>query len=273
MYGPLTSYLRAFFPTHRHFMIKPQAILRPEHDGEFLSDIGEQGSDDYQHRNADAADMLQLGGDDVDMPDDEEPEHNQDNEDDDAEDDGDKDVDDDDGDEEQQQQEDQQQEDQQEDQQQEDQQEDQQQEEQQEDNDAEDMDWDAGNTSFDSYGNPTKSRRIPGSKKGSRIPDFLVVKATETLTDDTLLLIVEVKKNSRTLTVSRLQMIEYLEMAAPKRRDPLLQGLLIVGSRTEAFYLDSGHHDAAPCARRGPRFHTTGRGLKQRIHNIAVQHW
>lgn len=78
------------------------------------------------------------------------------------------------------------------------------------------MDWDAANTSFDSYGNLTTKSSF---KQGFCFSDFLIVKATETLTDDTLWLIIEVKKDSKTIALARLQMAEYLKLATPKRRD------------------------------------------------------
>lgn len=231
MYGPLTSYLRAFFPTHRQFMIKPQGVLCPEHVQDFLSDISEQGSDGYQHQQADDIDMLQGGDDGVMEFDDEDSSE------------GEKDVNKEDGDEAD--------------------------EEVEEDGENE-MDWDAANISFDSYGNPTTSA---GPRQGIRFPDFIIIKATETLTDDTILLIIEVKKNTESIALARLQMTEYLRLAAPKRRDPRLQGLLIMGPRTEAFHLDSESYNANSIAHCGPKFHTTGQNLKRRIHNIAVQHW
>ena len=252
MYGPLTSYLRAFFPTDRQFMIKPQGILRPEHVGEYLSDICEQGSDDYQHWEADEVNMLQGGDDGVVEFDDSQKDEGEKDEN--QKDEGEKDENKDEYEEDNVEEKDGE-------------------EGEEEGEEADEADWDAADTSFDSYGNPTKSRRSLGSKQGFRFPDFLIVKATETLTEDTLLLIVEVKKDSKTIALARLQMIEYLQLAAPKRRDPRLQGLIIIGPRTEAFYLDSGSYNANPAAHPGPKFHTTGQNLKRRIHNIAAQHW
>ena len=256
MYGPLTSYLHAFFPADRQFMIKPQGILRPEHVGEYLSDICEQGSDDYQHWQADEVDMLQGGDDGVMEFDDnqkDEGEKDKSKDDDEEEEEGDEEDEDEDGEDGEAGEE----------------------EEEADEKGSEEMEvnWDAANTSFDSYGNPTKSRRSSGSKQGFRFPDFLIVKATETLTDDTLLLIIEVKKDSKTIALARLQMIEYLQLVAPKRRDPRLQGLIIIGPRTEAFYLDSESYSANSVALPGPKFLTTGQNLKRRIHNIAAQHW
>ncbi|KAF8958792.1 hypothetical protein BDZ97DRAFT_1840766 [Flammula alnicola] len=219
MYGPLLSYLATFFPAHRRFMIKPQAILRPKYIGDFMSDIAEQGSDGSVSDRSDRAEM-EEGGDDVSVNESEdeprEPDIGSDSED-------------------------------------------------------EDVDWDdARDTSFDSYGDPTPSRD-EGSAQGIRFPDFLIVKATESLTDDTILIIVEVKRDSRSLPSSRRQIQQYLQLAATKRRVRFLQGFLIVGDVTESYYLNSEHRDAV--AVRGPSFVTTNLALKARLHQVAAQNW
>ncbi|KAF8874656.1 hypothetical protein BD779DRAFT_1565781 [Infundibulicybe gibba] len=77
------------------------------------------------------------------------------------------------------------------------------------------------------------------NNKGIRYPDFIIVKATKNLTDDTILLIVEVKKDCDSKDAARLQMYEYLGMAASKRRAKALQGLLIMGAKSECCHLDS----------------------------------
>jgi len=212
-------------------MIKPQGILRPEHTGDFLSDIAEHGSDDYRTGD-DLSDqvivkMQQAGDADIIKEDDEADgylaveEGNSD--------------------------------------------------EAADESDHSDEVFGVEDTSFDSYGNPTSSRVINGSLKGYRYPDFIIVKATTSLTNDTILLIVEVKKNGNSITTSRLQIQEYLRMAAPKRRVRLLQGLLVMGPTTESFFLVSGAHDAAVVP--GPSFHTTGQNLQTHIHTIAAQNW
>ena len=55
------------------------------------------------------------------------------------------------------------------------------------------------------------------------------MKATETLKYDTLLFIVEVRRD---LKAQATKMIEYLRLAAPKHRYTRLQGLIIIGPRT-----------------------------------------
>ena len=107
--------------------------------------------------------------------------------------------------------------------------------------------------------------------KGVVYPDFLVVKVTGSLTDDTILLVVEVKENQRSLRISRLQIQNYLKLAASKRRAPLLQGFLVVGATTETFMLNSDARNADIVI--GPSFNTLGDGLANRMHNIAVENW
>ncbi|KAF8068688.1 hypothetical protein FPV67DRAFT_1448583 [Lyophyllum atratum] len=125
--------------------------------------------------------------------------------------------------------------------------------------------------SQDSYGVTTESRYVPGSSDSVSYPDFLLVKATETLTDDRLLLIVEVKKRNWPERNARLQLSRYLALAKTKRRVPQLQWLLILGNRTEVYHLESALHDAETV--KGNDYNTTGADLRALIHNIAVDNW
>ncbi|KAF8899449.1 hypothetical protein BD779DRAFT_1795869 [Infundibulicybe gibba] len=118
--------------------------------------------------------------------------------------------------------------------------------------------------SNDSYGVGIKH-----TNKGIRYPGFIIVKATESLNDDRILLVVEVKKSDDGQDAARLQIREYLELAANKRRVMFLQGLLIMGATTECYFLDS--LDDNPGGISNPvYFHTTGPQLKTRLHEIAI---
>jgi hypothetical protein len=96
--------------------------------------------------------------------------------------------------------------------------------------------------SLDSYHAEVLPRGIRGSEIGVKIPDFIVVKATQSKDDDKLLLVVEIKTSDRSLEDSGEQLVSYLEAFAEKSRDdteePLFQilyGLLLVGEKVQPF--------------------------------------
>ncbi|GLB39460.1 hypothetical protein LshimejAT787_0606220 [Lyophyllum shimeji] len=123
------------------------------------------------------------------------------------------------------------------------------------------------NISSDSYGVEVKR-----TNRGNRYPDFIVVKGTDGLNGDRILLIVEVKKGDDSLVAARMQIELYLTMAADKRRVPFLQGLLVMGATTECYFLDS--LDGNPGDVSNPvQFLTTGMALQTRIHGVAVANW
>lgn len=223
IYGPLTSYLHAFFPSNRRFMVKPQGMLRPQRALDLFEEVGQgfnltlnmdysveidpkQGILDEDEEDNDELKKLSEKVDEV---------------------------------------------------------------------ADEYQEIDEGDTYFDelsvdSYGHPVPSRNVPGSNNGVKFPDFVVVKASDTLTDDTLLLIVEVKISDNSRSLASLQIMDYLMKAASRRRDPLLKGLLIQGNKTAVFQLGP---DGQPQQRSGRRFNTGGDGFGKFLHSTAVRNW
>jgi len=61
--------------------------------------------------------------------------------------------------------------------------------------------------------------KSPGSKQSLHFLDFFIIKATGMLTDDMLLLIFQVKKNSKSIALSYLQMAGYIFGQWLKNRD------------------------------------------------------
>ncbi|KAF8884343.1 hypothetical protein BD779DRAFT_1472108 [Infundibulicybe gibba] len=120
-------------------------------------------------------------------------------------------------------------------------------------------------TSLDSYGIGVKR-----TNKGIRYPDFIVVKATKSLTNDTILLVVEVKKDDDSRAAARLQICKYLEIAAGKRRAKFLQGLLVMGKRSECYRFGGGEEGSIGDAFSFP---TTSAELNAITHRIAVDNW
>lgn len=101
--------------------------------------------------------------------------------------------------------------------------------------------------SLDSYHAEVLPRSIRGSEIGVKIPDFIVVKATQSKDDDKLLLVVEIKTSDQSLNDSAEQLVSYLEAFAEKYRDDteeplfrILYGLLLVGEKVKlyTFHID-----------------------------------
>jgi len=102
-------------------------------------------------------------------------------------------------------------------------------------------------TSLDSYHAQVLPRSIRGSEISLKIPDFIVVKATQSKDDDKLLRLVEIKSSDQSLDDSTEQLASYLEAFAEKSRDdtqePLCQilyGVLLVGEKVMLFTLHIG---------------------------------
>ena len=66
-------------------------------------------------------------------------------------------------------------------------------------------------TSLDSYHAEVLPQGFQGSESGVKIPDFIVVKATESKDDDRVLMVVEIKPSDQSLANSMEQLTTYLE--------------------------------------------------------------
>ncbi|KAM6500036.1 hypothetical protein JOM56_003050 [Amanita muscaria] len=98
--------------------------------------------------------------------------------------------------------------------------------------------------SFDSYHAEVLPRVFQGSELGVKIPDFIVVKATESKDNDKVLLLVEIKPADRLVQYAVEQLAGYLEAFANKfhqeTEEPLfdvIYGLLVVGRQVQLLTL------------------------------------
>ncbi|KAF8872457.1 hypothetical protein BD779DRAFT_1572787 [Infundibulicybe gibba] len=248
LYGPLNAYFHTFFPPTQSFMIKPQGMLRPDHypfDSDIFGGIGAQKSAPRLTRDETLGWVRRLmEGDEVagarvgtaaPVPPAGRDEPKEldifQGMDDESTDSDENDI----------------------------------------DGDAEndngmDLDPEASHVSKDSYG-----VKVERTNKGIRYPDFIIVKATEGLNKDKILLIVEVKRDGDSRTAARLQIATHLKMAENKHRVRFLQGLLILGGATESYFLDSS--ETAGIISKAVHLSTTGPRLKARINAIAVANW
>lgn len=91
--------------------------------------------------------------------------------------------------------------------------------------------------SLDSYSGEVLSRDEKGSEDTVKIPDFITVKASASLHQDRVVLLVEVKRNDETILAAQEQLGEYFEAFMDKTRadgTPLvthLNGLLVAGNQ------------------------------------------
>ncbi|KAF8068710.1 hypothetical protein FPV67DRAFT_1652178 [Lyophyllum atratum] len=128
--------------------------------------------------------------------------------------------------------------------------------------------FEVGDISRDSAGG------IVGKKAGSSVnPDFIIAKATETLVDDTILAIVEIKvaAGASDLIDSTTQITEYMKMVAPKRRDPKLKGYLMDGSKIHVWQFKGAGADI-----KWDKIATYPMDLnrfKEELYSIARAHW
>jgi hypothetical protein len=90
--------------------------------------------------------------------------------------------------------------------------------------------------SFDSYNTPVQPRgRGQGDEADVKIPDFIVVKGSETMSDDIPLLIVEVKRDDSDDAVARLQLFEYMEAFSEKIGNVKFKAALVQGSKVSIY--------------------------------------
>jgi RecB family endonuclease NucS len=102
-------------------------------------------------------------------------------------------------------------------------------------------------------------------------PDFIGVKATESLNNDTIIAIVEVKRDRRKLAQSVIQLVRYLKLALSKQRDPTLRGFLIAGETIHVYrLLTSDRHSGTEFVTSYP---THSHHFEVDLHAIAGQYW
>ncbi|KAG5639990.1 hypothetical protein DXG03_001916, partial [Asterophora parasitica] len=213
LYGPLNGIFSALFPIERRFMVKPQGLLRKEFDGKVSSEAGNVGHLDDLKVSSEAGNIGHLDDlndafqtsvtlDDI-------PVTQSDLE-------------------------------------------------QGADSHGKDIDihWDSilrtlqdrnaprrkpiapthqpnlADASFDSYAGFVVKKRAKGT---SGSPDFIIVKATETLVDDEIIAIIEVKLDDLDLKESRNQLKRYMFFAGTKKRAPTLKGYLMMGESVEVW--------------------------------------
>jgi hypothetical protein len=103
-------------------------------------------------------------------------------------------------------------------------------------------------------------------------PDFLVTSATEDLRCDTIVCIVEVKRDSSTLVKSQTQIASYLTASAARKCVPDLRGFLVLREKTEEWRLGPEgqlawqvlNNDGTPLI-----YETSGEPLRKRLIEIA----
>jgi hypothetical protein len=101
--------------------------------------------------------------------------------------------------------------------------------------------------------------------------DFIGTKATESRRDDTIINIVEVKKDDEVLSESEAQIARYMRFAAPKQRAPELKCFLVCGNVTQVWMLQSPRHDAIPV--KVDEYATTSPQFADDLHQIAKEFW
>jgi hypothetical protein len=84
--------------------------------------------------------------------------------------------------------------------------------------------------SFDSYNEPVQPRG-EGEEADVKIPDFIVVKGTATLTDDVPLLLVEIKHDDLDEATSIVQLGKYMGAFADKFSNLKFKGALVQSSK------------------------------------------
>jgi hypothetical protein len=89
--------------------------------------------------------------------------------------------------------------------------------------------------SVDSYNEPVQPRG-EGEEANVKIPDFIVVKGTATLTDDVPLLVVEIKRDDVDETTSVIQLGEYMGVFAGKFGNFKFKGALVQGSKVSVYH-------------------------------------
>lgn len=97
------------------------------------------------------------------------------------------------------------------------------------------------------------------------------MKATESPRDDTIITIIEVKKDDELLYESEAQIMRYMRYAAPKQRSPELKCFLVCGSITQVWILRGPGHKANP--EKVEEYPTDSIHFFMDLHNIAGRHW
>ncbi|KAF8073673.1 hypothetical protein FPV67DRAFT_1478887 [Lyophyllum atratum] len=237
LYGPYNTYLTALFPMERRFMVKPQGLLRSEFDGGIASDKGSIASEDFKDLMKDKEDFTHTISTWI-------------------------------------------------------------------------AGTTAGGKAVEQRGSGrTVAGNLPGTRQaqagtlavagGHRdqhvgdisldsigglvvslqkkdqygIPDFLVVKATETLVDDIVIAIIEIKAQDDQVTTREAgaQMTFYMEMAATKNRDPRLKGYVLMPRTIHVWEF----HSAGPGAewRKLTSYPMNLDRLQRELYEIAGAHW
>ena len=100
----------------------------------------------------------------------------------------------------------------------------------------------AGRRSVDSY-NQAVQPRGEGNEADVKIPDFIVVKGSPTLTGDVPLLVVEVKHDDSGYDTAKNQITEYMDAFSDKFEGVKINGLLVLGSRVYQLKSDLRHNN------------------------------
>ena len=130
--------------------------------------------------------------------------------------------------------------------------------------------------SLDSYHCPVTPRRIKGGKYPVRIPDFIVVKATGSSTEDRILLVVEVKPHDVDEDIALDQLVDYMDSLANKTHQDTntppftgnLHGLLVIGSSVKHVTLSVNGRGIAEKLKP-----FTGHLLHTFLHSIVKRNW
>jgi hypothetical protein len=115
--------------------------------------------------------------------------------------------------------------------------------------------------------------RTSGREKAGHLgyADFIGTKATESPRDDTIITIIEVKKDDEELHESEAQIFRYMQFAAPKQRAPKLKCFLVCGLVTQVWVLESPDHLALPV--KVDEYPTTSSQFTIDLHSIAEPFW
>jgi hypothetical protein len=101
--------------------------------------------------------------------------------------------------------------------------------------------------------------------------DFICSKATESPRDDTIITIIEVKKDEEELDESEAQIARYMRFAAPKQRASMLKCFLVCGTVTQVWMLRGPRYNEDPV--KVTEYATTSPQFSNDLHEIAGQFW
>ncbi|KAH9929642.1 hypothetical protein B0H21DRAFT_109905 [Amylocystis lapponica] len=108
------------------------------------------------------------------------------------------------------------------------------------------------------------------SQKIGLIPAFTVVKAAAKAQDDTLVVVVEIKREDVSMETARRQLTDYLVYAAGKQRAATLNGFLVAGDVVERHYLPAAGSAAVP-VQDPTDYHVTGAAFYQLLYDISMR--